>query len=137
MDLVLTESDKNRNGIFGSVTDTDGNNICVALQHAFQDVTTGNYVSKLPKGVYVCTRGMHKLSNLVPFETFEVMNVPRFEGKKVTGILFHPGNFNHDSDGCILVGSERNGDMIMDSIRTFAQFMKLQEDVDSFVLTII
>jgi hypothetical protein len=136
MDLILTINDRNKEGIFGSIEDTDGNEVCVALQHAFQDDINNHYISKLAEGTYVCTRGMHKLSNLIPFETFEVMNVPRFQGKSVTGILFHPGNFNQDSDGCVLVGSERNGNMIMDSKATFKKFMDLQSDVDSFILTV-
>lgn len=134
MDLILTINDFKKEGIFCDISTTDEDYFCVGLMHAFPDNGNNHYSPKLPPGNYICTRGIHKLHNLIQFETFEVMNVPKFQGKKVSGILFHAGNYNSDSDGCILLGSSRNGDMIMDSKLTFSKFMELQSDVDSFTL---
>jgi hypothetical protein len=75
-----------------------------------------------------------------PFQAFEVQNVPDFQGKPVTGILFHVGNFNADSDGCILLGSVlynvNEPWMIRSSTPTFNKFMALQKNVTEFTLTV-
>lgn len=85
---------------------------------------------------------MHLLEGMArPFEAFEVLNVPPFEGKPVTGILFHVGNFNSDSCGCILVGkmvsTRPDGSLMIASSReTFASFMAMQSGVDAFTLVV-
>lgn len=71
-----------------------------------------------------------------PFTTFEVMNVPGH-----TNILFHSGNFNSDSEGCILLGSGvkvlKNGEwMLVNSKSMFEDFMKTQDSVNEFQLTV-
>jgi hypothetical protein len=134
MNLKLTRNDSNANGIFGVLTDEANNQIAVTLEHSY-DTGNGNgsYGPKTPPGVYVCKRSSHRLHNMDhDFTTFEVTNVPGH-----TNILVHWGNYNADSDGCILVGDERNGDMIMNSKVTFAKFMSLQDGVDQFTLTIV
>jgi hypothetical protein len=114
-------------GVFGTMFDENGQQIAVTLEHSF------NGVPKVAAGTYTCER---HAPNRLPYETFELQNVPDFQGKPVTGILIHIGNYNSDSDGCILVGSHRNGEMIMDSKITFAKIMDLLKDVDSFLLTV-
>ena len=71
------------------------------------------------------------------FETFEVLGV---EGH--TGLLFHWGNFNRDSEGCILTGEEDftsdSGErMVTASRKAFAEFMDMQKGVDSFLLAVV
>lgn len=134
MDLILTRNDYTKDGIFGTITDIDGNFVCATLEHAYPDDDNNHYVPKVPAGTYICTE---HAPNRLPYTTFELMNVPKFQGNPVTGILIHIGNFNQDSDGCILVGSERNGNMIMDSKVTFAKFIALQGTEESFTLTIV
>lgn len=79
-------------GIF-SVLLADGFPFAVSLEHSFE----GQPV--IPPGVYTAVRGLHALSNLQPFETFEIMGVAGH-----SGLLFHRGNINADSHGCVLVG---------------------------------
>jgi hypothetical protein len=71
-----------------------------------------------------------------PFITFEITGVPGH-----TGILFHMGNYNQDSDGCVLLGESTVPDpdptMITSSVLTFNQFMGSQTGVDTFQLTVI
>lgn len=131
MNLVLTRKYFRPDGIFGVLSDENQTPLAVTLEHSYQGVP------KVPPGVYTCKRGLHSLPHRTPFETFEVQNVPDH-----TGILFHMGNFNCDSEGCILLGHQiqinpESGLHWIDmSITTFLEFMKHQEGVDEFLLTI-
>ncbi len=89
-------------------------------------------ISCIPQGKYICKRvNSPRFGN-----TFEVTNVP---GR--THILFHKGNLDHHSHGCILVGEEfgRLGDDtgILNSKSGYGEFMALMSDVDEFELKII
>ncbi len=136
MKLRLVRQDHECDGIFGTLYDDSQGSIAVTLEHAYDaQLGNGSYVPKLPNGTYTCKRGTHRLHNLVPFETFEVENVPGH-----TNILFHAGNFNADSDGCILVGfavaKTPNGLMITDSKITFKNLLSKLEGLDSFTLIV-
>lgn len=133
MNLILTRTDFTENGIFSTLCDTDGNQIAVTLEHAYDSGNgDGSYLPKIPVGTFTCKRSQHRLEGMTQdFTTFQVMDVPNH-----TNILFHWGNFNKDSDGCILLGNERNGDMIMNSKTTFSTFMALQDGVDEFTLVV-
>lgn len=117
-------------GILGTLYADDGYQLAVTLEHSF------NGLPKLPAGTYRCQKGLHSLhSRPVPFWTFEVMDVPNH-----TGILFHAGNYNEDSNGCILIGrvctSNEQGSMITQSRQTFDRFMMDLEGIDSFTLEV-
>ncbi len=92
---------------------------------------------KLRTGIYQCVRGEHCLHNGLPFTTFEITGVTGH-----TNILFHAGNFNTDSEGCVLLGQSvvvgpDKKEMIANSKKTFAKFMELQKDVNTFQLTVL
>lgn len=133
MDLKLSRVEFRPDGIFGLLYNSMGVKIASTLEHSCLSGVT--WFAKVPPGSYSCVRGTHRLHDGVPFETFEVAGV-----KGHTGILFHPGNWNRDSDGCILLGRDfgRIGDikMIVDSREAFAAFMKLQAGVDRFSLSV-
>jgi hypothetical protein len=133
MDFTLKRSKPEADGVFGVLLDSSGKQIAVTLEHAFL-MLDGVYEPKVAAGVYTCER---HAPNRLPYTTFELQNVPDFLDKPVTGILIHIGNYNADSDGCLMLGSERNGDMIMDSKVTFNNFMALTSSIDSFTLTVI
>lgn len=128
-------------GIFGSLTNDDDSFApafsCQTLEHAYSKTDKiGNLLGfepKIPNGSYECVRGFHHLEGMVmPFETFQVMNVPGH-----TGILFHSGNMNADSSGCILLGLKRVGSFeILESKLAFEGFMKSLEGINNFTLTI-
>jgi len=135
MNITLTRTEKNSAGIFGHFTDENGHQICVTLEHAYDD-GHGGWTAKIPSGTYTCQRGQHQLHSMTsPFETFQVMNVPGHDN-----ILIHMGNFDKDSEGCILVGQAIAGsganEMITSSRVTFAKFMAMQNGLDSFQLTV-
>jgi len=120
-----------KDGILGKLYDDEGDQIAVTMEHSY------NSLPKLQAGVYRCQRGMHSLhSNPKPFETFEIMDVPNH-----TGILFHVGNYNDDSNGCVLIGraciGSAKGCMLTSSQATFQRFMLDLDGVDSFMLTVM
>jgi hypothetical protein len=134
MDLKLIRKAYTLYGIFGEIRGPSDELICVTLEHAYKE--GDNYVPKVAPGTYTCVRGVHKLSNLNPFEAFEVKGVPSFQTCAVSGILFHIGNYNRDSEGCVLLGMGKGTGCILESREAFDKFMALQEGVDSFTLQI-
>lgn len=135
MDLTLQRVEKGPDGVFGSLTNSiNGVLVAVTLERAYQGSSTWN--AKIPEGKYLCLRGRHQLSSGKPFETFEVTGVPGH-----FGLLFHPGNFDSDSKGCILVGEtvehvDPDSKMVTNSREAFATFMIYQEGLESFNLTV-
>lgn len=131
MDLILVREKKRPSGIFGKLCAPDGITFCLTLEHAYP--TTEGYQPKLPAGTYRCVRGPHQLHTGPIFETFEITGVPGH-----TGILFHVGNWNRDSEGCVLVGYTISGDNALTRSRdTFKKFMELQAGLDEFQLTVL
>lgn len=140
MNLVLKRHMRRSDGIFGNIYGQDDSSICRTLEHAYSVADTDAYAPILQPGTYKCVRGIHRIGfHLTPIETFEVTGV-----KGHTGILFHYGNYNADSNGCVLVGDhivDAGGTtkslMLTHSRVTFAHFMDLQKDIDNFTLTVI
>lgn len=134
MDLNLVRVKFGQDGIFGSLLDKNGKAIAVTLEHAYADLE--GWAPKLPDGEYLCVRGQHQLESMThPFETFQILNVPGH-----TGILFHTGNYNCDSNGCVLLGSHLtsvNGAGAISASRlAFAEFMDVQSGAESFSLKV-
>jgi len=139
MKLILRRRDYRVDGVFGELSDDEGKHLCFTLERSYADLNALEAISpKLPAGEYKCVKGMHRLSGMAEeFETFEVMNVPGH-----WGILFHVGNYNEDSEGCILVGEGlgrryKNGVMLTNSKKAFAKLMALLKDVEQFTLLVI
>lgn len=128
--MRLTRHDYRHDGIFGILYDAEDDRIAATIEHSY------DLAPKLPAGTYTCVRGKHRLHGMTQdFETFEVMGVPGH-----TGILFHWGNYNHDTEGCILLGrvvtASPIGWMITSSRDTFERFMVDLDGIDSFQLTV-
>jgi hypothetical protein len=135
LDLTLTRFESRADGIFGMLTDAVGQRIAHTLEHAYDD-GQGGWTAKIPAGTFTCVRGDHLLDGMTtPFSTFEITGVPGH-----TGLLFHWGNYNSDSEGCVLLGySEVDAGgrrMITASRASFARFMQLQAGQDSFQLVV-
>lgn len=136
MDLTLTRNEWRRDGIFGEYTITDtGEPVAVTLEHAYFD--GGEWIPKLAAGMYICTR---HAPNKFKYETFLVEGVPPFQGKAVVGLLAgHKGNFNDESEGCVLIGAyvvKGNVHILSQSTIAFERFMALQNGVQQFTLTV-
>ena len=126
MKLFLNRTECNPNGIFSTLSDEDGHILFYTLEHSYQK-PDGTYKPKIYDGTFTCKRGFfpkHK-------ETFEVTNV-----KGHFAILFHVGNYNKDSEGCILVGKIRSGDAVLSSRQAFKEFMALTAGLDQFELVV-
>jgi hypothetical protein len=127
MNLILKRTQYRAEGIFSELMDDRGELIAVTLEHSYSNTP------KIPPGVYRCLRSLHRLHGMTQdFETFEVTGV---EGHR--GLLFHWGNFNRDSDGCILLGDRQVEDMVTHSRDSFQMFMQLQAGLGSFLLTVV
>ena len=126
MNLLLKRIDFTPDGIFGELQDESGKALYSTLEHSYACMV------KVPVGTYTCQRGTHQLDHSPkPFETFEIIDVPGH-----SGILFHVGNYNADSDGCVLLGLRREGSMLVGSRLAFDGFMGLQKGIDQFTLIV-
>ncbi len=95
-------------------------------------------ISSIPAQQYICeirATGLSSIMRLGFAKTFEVLNVP---GR--TNIKIHPGNFDEDTEGCILLGSSvgklRKGRAILNSGNTWKAFMNRMDGINEFHLTI-
>ena len=88
-------------------------------------------LSCIPKGIYKCTRH----SGLRFHNTWKVNDVP---GR--SAILFHIGNNEDDTEGCILLGRRfgklHGHDAVLDSGKAILELMKLTAPLDYFILKI-
>ena len=116
-------------GTFGAVLYND---IPYALTLERQWLDNRKGKSCIPAGTYKCKRVVSpKFGN-----TFEVTNVP---GR--THILFHKGNIDDDSHGCILIGEQfdilDHKPAITSSSKGFQEFMHLLIGEQGFRLIIV
>lgn len=129
--FILTHTRFCPDGIFGELIKEDGTFVAYTLEHSYDNKP------KLADGDYTCVRGIHHLGpELKEINTFEIKGIPAFQGKNVTGVLLHPGNYNKDSEGCVLLGTSETDMMVGSSKEAFANFLKLVEGIKSFQLTV-
>jgi hypothetical protein len=135
---TLRRKQKRADGIYGEFTFAeDTAPSMVTLEHSYEQAD-GSWDAKVPVGVYQCVRGNHRLHGMDhDFSTFEITGVAGH-----SGILFHRGNFNKDSEGCVLCGerviTQANGEeMITATPHAFEEFMKRLEGIDSFTLEVV
>lgn len=116
------------------------NSFCYTLEEEGQQNQTN--ISRIPSGLYVCRRTIYHRHGI---ETFEVTDVP-----DRTRILFHVGNTEEDTDGCILLGEavgplevedEDTGKLrmklgVIGSRPAFRRFMGALRGHDAFTLKI-
>lgn len=135
--MKLTRKLALKAGIFSELVDDQGVFMAHGLEHAY-GCTQGRgvfYAPKLPPGTYTCRRGHHELHS-GPIETFEICGVPGH-----TGILFHKGNFQEDSEGCVLLGLKTYPNNpkpgIGESTDAFHAFMESLAGIDEFTLEVV
>lgn len=83
----------------------------------------------IPKGTYkVIINQSNRFKRLLPL----LLNVPEFEGVRI-----HPGNTNHNTEGCILVGQTRKKDYIGQSRKAFDKLFKKMQAAENITIKII
>lgn len=137
MNATLVRKYYRSDGIFGELYDAMGDFICVTLEHAYQDGS--GWGPKVAIGVYDCV--LADPTEKIPYQAYELQNVPDFQGQPVTGIKIHILNTNAESEGCIGLGEKISQwdavDAITNSRAAFEKFMALQKGYTQFRLTII
>lgn len=112
MILYLTRFDIDADGCLGHLHNEDRSFELATIERVYEDKpgdeSPYSYEPKLQPGTYKCVRGLHRLkANSPEFETFEITGVAGH-----WGILFHSGNYQKDSDGCVLVGAGHQADSL-------------------------
>ena len=134
MNLTLLRSDFLSTGIFGNIFNADRSLYLYTAEHSYSITPdplslSTNYSPKVPQGTYFCQR---RHSPEFGYDLFWITNVPDHDW-----IELHVGNFpQKDSAGCVLLGENRNGDMITQSKMAFLKFMNFLEGLNTFNLTI-
>lgn len=126
--VELMRIEQSDEGTFG-VLRLDGKAYCVTLEPP--EKGNARNISCIPEGVYECRRFRSPRFG----ETFEVVDVPQR-----TSILFHAGNVVEDTSGCVLLGRQfgtlRGDRGVLNSGRTFSEFMDRCEGVEEFPISI-
>lgn len=135
-DFVLRRIQARADGIFGLLSGPAGL-VEHTLEHAYAVPGLPRlYAPKIPRGDYVCRRGSHRLHGMASdFTTFEITPVPGH-----SNLLFHWGNYNADSEGCVLLGEAEvqagGREMITASRAAFARFLASVAGRDTFALRV-
>jgi uncharacterized protein DUF5675 len=137
VNLRLTTQSSNLYGIIGKYADESGNELMLTLEHAYAS-GVNSWSPKLARGkTYTCKRGVWTLESGLVVKTFQVMDVPDFQGSPVRDLLAaHPGNYNTSSKGCVCVGTYMGVGCILDSDIAFEKFKTLQAGCDAFTLLV-
>jgi|TARA_R100001594_G_scaffold6389_2_gene18214 hypothetical protein len=128
MELKLKRVADNEDATFGVLI--NGNiPFAVTLEPAWEDNKKG--ISCIPSGPYSCKRVKSPKFG----DTFEILDV-----EERTHILFHKGNSERNTQGCVLIAEEfgrLNGKAaVLASGRGFTEFMSILKEVDEFELII-
>lgn len=124
MKLVLARESTVNERTFGKLS-VDGVYECETLEDAVR--FSGEKIfghTAIPFGEYVVIiNHSRRFNRLLPL----LLSVPNFEG-----IRIHPGNSISDTEGCILVGTARVGDTVVNSRVAFNKlFDKMQDAIES------
>ncbi len=131
MNLLLTRRPSGIDSTIGDLS-IDGTFECFTLEDVVREIPD-KPVSEwkvpketaIPSGTYaVIITDSVRFKRPLPL----LVNVPGFSGVRI-----HPGNTAEDTEGCILVGSQINGDAIIESRKAFdALFEKLKDAFESW-----
>jgi hypothetical protein len=126
MKIEVKRLHRTENSTIGELT-IDGKFECYTLEDKERDVKIKRETA-IPKGTYkVIINQSNRFKKLLPL----LINVPNFEG-----IRIHPGNSNHDTEGCILVGMNRSVDYITKSRKAFDSLFKKMQGAKNITITI-
>jgi len=126
MKIEVKRLHRTDNSTIGELT-IDGKFECYTLEDKERDVKIKGETA-IPKGTYkVIINQSNRFKKLLPL----LIAVPNFEGVRI-----HPGNSNHDTEGCILVGINRSVDYITKSRKAFDSLFKKMQGAKNITITI-
>ena len=126
MKILIKRLHKTENSTIGELS-IDGKFECYTLEDIEREVKVKSETA-IPKGTYIVGITLsNRFKRLLPI----LINVPNFEGVRI-----HSGNSNHDTEGCILVGTTRTKDFIGNSRLAFEKLFKKMQLAKSITLTI-
>jgi hypothetical protein len=126
MKLELKRLHRTNNSTIGELY-VNGVFECYTLEDKEREVKIKNETA-IPKGVYIVGITLsNRFKKMLPI----LMNVPNFEGVRI-----HPGNSNHDTEGCILVGTTRSVDFIGNSRKAFNKLFAKMKTAKDITITI-
>jgi hypothetical protein len=127
MNFTLVRVSIQPGGAFGVLLSEHGLPFCVTLERVFEE--RGATGPVIPAGKYKCVESFYRKGG---YPTYEVTGV-----KGHDRLLFHRGNYEKDSEGCILVARTFEGDWVSDSTRGFERFMQRLNGAPTFDLTVL
>lgn len=126
-DLKLLRSVKHDKGAFGVLVGRNGLPFGVSLERTFE-----NAEPVIPAGIYLCRKSRFERGG---YDTFEITGVAGH-----SRLLFHKGNKETDSLGCVLVAEKfeyLDGEpVVLESQHGFDEFWRMYGDLSSFYLEI-
>lgn len=130
----LSRKTKRPDGIFGEWQDERGGLLYLTLEHSYQQ-PDGSFAPKIVPGTYTCKRYES------PKHGYDVFMLT---GENADGHFYevHVGNYNRNSDGCVLLGKGRGfledgkGWMLQYSQQAFDAFMLSMKEQDLFTLIV-
>ena len=126
MRIEIKRLHKTANSTIGEMT-IDGVWECFTLEDIERPVKIKSETA-IPRGTYkIIINQSNRFKRLLPL----LLNVPNFEGVRI-----HPGNTNHDTEGCILVGRTRSNDFIGQSRKAFDTLLAKMQKAKDITLTI-
>jgi hypothetical protein len=126
MKIEIKRLYRTENSTIGELT-IDGKFECYTLEDKERDVKIKSETA-ISKGTYkVIINRSNRFKKLLPL----LLNVPNFEGVRI-----HPGNTNHDTEGCILTGTTKGKDFIGNSRIAFNRLFKKMQLAKEITLTI-
>lgn len=126
MRLLLKRLHKTEHSTIGELS-IDGVFECYTLEDKEREVKI-KAETAIPKGAYIVGITLSsRFKRPLPI----LLNVPNFEGVRI-----HSGNNNHDTEGCILVGTTRSEDYIGNSRLAFDKLFKKMQSAKEITLTI-
>jgi len=126
MKIEVKRLHRTSNSTIGELT-IDGKFECYTLEDVERDVKIKGETA-IAKGTYkVIINQSNRFKRLLPL----LISVPNFEGVRI-----HPGNSNHDTEGCILVGMNRSVDYITKSRKAFDSLFKKMQGAKNITITI-
>jgi hypothetical protein len=126
MNIIIKRLHRTEKSTIGELY-IDGKFECYTLEDKERKVKIKGETA-ISKGTYIVGITLsNRFKKLLPI----LLNVPNFEGVRI-----HSGNSNHDTEGCILVGTSRSEDYIGNSRLAFGKLFKKMQLAKSITLTI-